>query len=359
MSKRLLVRGSCSPLAEAEALHLLPFRAKNDTSCSHASFATRERRPRPRPSRDYFFLQSWIQQDGKPTAKATATAHCLVAPFCGERAFPPVGDPGNSCPGSPWPLHARSTFRSPVAAMPTNKRIYNKQRRDALEHVVQELEDIIAAGAPPPGTSPLGVQSYGPSDPFCTSSMRKAVSVFSQAPPFACGYGLASASADGLCPFGPSASHAAVMKAPPASEQGDAAGTFWASSRNFGQLPLSQETKDGLKAAKYKAMTAIQRAVSSAAGNGEAGAGGEVGPPGLSLPRGQPLTAWPLYAGDSARSGRTGHPRCRQDRQREDPSLPHPGKDISPAQPAHLLLREPCARRAPRLLTHTCPLPLR
>lgn len=52
------------------------------------------------------------------------------------------------------------------------------------------------------------------------------------------------------------------MKAPPGAENGETAGTFWTASRNFGQLPLSQETKEGLKNAKYKAMTAIQRAVS-------------------------------------------------------------------------------------------------
>ena len=41
-------------------------------------------------------------------------------------------------------------------------------------------------------------------------------------------------------------------------------GAAWASARNFDQLPISAATKDGLKSAKLKAMTAIQRAARAA-----------------------------------------------------------------------------------------------
>jgi len=48
---------------------------------------------------------------------------------------------------------------------------------------------------------------------------------------------------------------------PLASSADGGEGGSWSSARSFDALPLSQYTKDGLKAAKFKSLTAIQRAV--------------------------------------------------------------------------------------------------
>lgn len=55
-----------------------------------------------------------------------------------------------------WASARLAIFFSPTPAMPPNKRVQRHQRRDTLADEVEKLEEIIAAGAPPPGTSSLG-----------------------------------------------------------------------------------------------------------------------------------------------------------------------------------------------------------
>jgi ATP-dependent RNA helicase DDX10/DBP4 len=70
-----------------------------------------------------------------------------------------------------------------------------------------------------------------------------------------------------------------------------------AAARNFDQLPLSQATLEGLRAAKYKAMTAVQRAALPHALAGRDVLGAAKTGSGKTLAFLVPVRCWPVRYG--------------------------------------------------------------
>ena len=120
-----------------------------------------------------------------------------------------MGDPKSSAPAR------AAKGRDREAKQKKERRTFVKQlnKRSTQEDMeIKSLEAVIAEGAPAPGTNPM-----------------------------------ASAAAVDAAAAAPANSEAAT-------------GGSYATARTFDELPLSEYTKEGLEAAKYTTLTAIQRA---------------------------------------------------------------------------------------------------